>query len=50
MRDVDHPLLRMIILGPSAWLTGWSQTVDNSTKLQTSLEVTDVLRIGLKAI
>lgn len=50
MRDVDHALLRIIILGASAWLTGRPQTVDNSAKLHTSIEVADVLRIGLKAI
>jgi AcrR family transcriptional regulator len=50
MRAVDHPLLRIIILGASAWLTGRPQTVDDRTKLHTSIEVADVLRLGLKAV
>jgi AcrR family transcriptional regulator len=50
MRNVDHGLLRVIILGASAWLTGRPQNVDESVKLQTSIEVSDVLRLGLTAI
>lgn len=49
MRDVHHGLLRMIILGASAWLTGRPQNVEERVKLQTSIEVSDVLRLGLKA-
>jgi hypothetical protein len=50
MRDVHLEVLRMIIMGASAWLTGRPSTIDDDAKFQVSIEVTDVLRLGIRAI
>lgn len=50
MRDVHLEVLRMIIMGASAWLTGRPSTIDDDAKFQVSIEVVDVLRLGIRAI